>query len=320
MTQMKTIHPRVLWNLLILCYLVGCSKPMPEMVLEPTFTLKALLPYRTPTVTKHAPTVTPVESLPVTPVPSPTPFIHQVVSGETMLGIALRYGVTLEALQASNPEVDPRFLSVGAELIIPLGDEIQVLIATPTPAILDWDEPVCYRTGDGGAWCLLLVENMLSEAVENLSAWIGLFGEDGEIIASQVAVGPINILSPGQAMPLLAYFQSPLPLDFIIQAELLTAVEIAADDLRYLDWQLADLSVVIRGDTTREARITGTIEQPVGSSMPSQIWVAAVAYDLENRAVGMRKIDISGNLTFEMTVYSLGGPIERVEILTELRL
>jgi len=289
------------------------------MTLEPTLTLRALFPYLTPTATERAPTVTPVANLPVTPAPSPTPFIHQVVSGETMLGIAIRYGVTLESLQASNPEVDPRFLSVGAELVIPLGDEIQMILPTPTPVVMDWIEPVCYRTGDGGAWCIMLVENNQSIAVENLSAWIGLFGKSGEFIASDVAVGPINILRPGQAMPLLSYFQPPLPADFLARTELLTAVEVPSDDVRYLDWKLAELEVVIDENTAQAAQITGRIEQPEGSALPEQIWVVAVAYDLEGSVVGMRKIETSRSITFQLTVYSLGDPIDRVEILLELR-
>ena len=170
-----------------------------------------------------------------------------------MLGIALRYGVTLEALQAANPSIDPQFLSVDTTLIIPLGDEITFVASTPTPLPVKWSEPVCYRSGDDGAWCFVLVENHLDSALENLSAWIGLFGNDNEIVASQVAVGPMNILRPGQAMPLLAYFQSPLPLDITARAELLTAIAIPGDDGRYLDWPLTALNVEIMGDELREA-------------------------------------------------------------------
>ncbi len=319
MTQMKMKYQWAFWSLVSLCCLVGCATPVPDVTMEPTLTLRALLPYHTPIATERAPTVTPVESLPVTPAPSPTPFIHQIVSGETLLGIAIRYGVTLEALQAANPGVEPRFLSVGAELVIPLGDEIQVTIPTPTPVDMDWFEPVCYRTGDGGAWCFLLVENKLNTAVENLSAWIGLFGKSGEIIASRVTVGPINILHPGQSMPMVAYFDTPLLDDFIVRAEPLTAVEIPADDSRYLDWQLDELSVVIGEGAAQSAQITGSIEQPEGSTLPGLIWVVAVAYDLEGKVVGLRKIEISRTLTFDLTVYSMGDSIDRVEILMELR-
>lgn len=286
---------------------------------KPTDTLRVLIPYRTPTATRPSPTLTPVERLPVTPAPSATPFTHAVVRGETMLGIALRYGVSLEALQASNPGVDPQFLSVGTALIIPLGDEIQVMAATPTPVLIDWNEPVCYRTGDGGAWCFILVENNLTYAVENLAAWIGLYGSDSEIIASQVAVGPINILRSGQAMPLLALFQPPLPAEITARAELLTAIGISEDDGRYLDWQLVNLGVEVMGDESREARVTGRINQPAGSASPGQVWVAAVAYNQAGRVVGARKLEIAGDLVFDITVYSLGSAINRVEVLTEVR-
>jgi LysM repeat protein len=319
MAQMRPIPKEKLWILVVICFLAGCAQPLSEITVQPTNTLRALTPYRTPTATRPSPTLTPVDSLPVTPAPSATPFTHMVVRGETMLGIALRYGVTLEALQASNPGVDPQFLSVDTALIIPLGDEIQVMVATPTPVMADRNEPVCYRTGDGGAWCFLLVENNLTAAVENLSAWIGLYGSDGEIIVSQVAVGPINILHPGQAMPLIAFFHPPLPTDIIARGELLTAIEIPEDDGRYLDWQLAELEVEIREATNQEARVTGIIEQPEGSISPGQVWIVAVAYDLADQVVGVRKYETNGELAFELTVYSLGGAIDRVEILIEIR-
>ena len=260
-----------------------------------------------------------VENLPITPAPSPTPFTHVVVRGETMLGIALRYGVTLEALQAANPSIDPQFLSVDTTLIIPLGDEITFVASTPTPLPVKWSEPVCYRSGDDGAWCFVLVENHLDSALENLSAWIGLFGNDNEIVASQVAVGPMNILRPGQAMPLLAYFQSPLPLDITARAELLTAIAIPGDDGRYLDWPLTALNVEIMGDELREARITGRIIQPAESATPGLVWVAAVAYDLSDQVVGVRKLENAGDLVIDLTVYSLGPAIDRIEVLTEIR-
>ena len=263
--------------------------------------------------------MTPVKSLPVTPAPSPTPFTHVVVKGETMLGIALRYGVTLEALQAANPSIDPQFLSVDTALIVPLGDEIIAAAATPTSLTVEWDVPVCYRIGDGGAWCFVLVENKLENAMENLSAWIGLYGSDGEIIGSQVAVGPMNILRPGQAMPLLAYFQPPLPSEIAARAELLTAINIPEDDERYLDWPLADLAIEIMGDSLQEARVTGRIMQLEDTASPGQVWIAAIAYDLSDRVVGVRKLENADDLVIDLTVYSLGPAIARVEVLIEIR-
>jgi LysM repeat protein len=57
---------------------------------------------------------------PPTPTPTPTPIVHIVQSGETLSHIAVRYGVTIEALAARNNIDDPRTLQTGTKLIIPL--------------------------------------------------------------------------------------------------------------------------------------------------------------------------------------------------------
>ena len=106
--------------------------------------------------------------------------------------------------------------------------------------------------------------NLECTPVENLSAWIGLYGSDGEIIASQVAVGPLNILRPGAGHAFDRFFSAPIASRTLLaRAELLTAIEIPEDDGRYLDWQLGDLGVDVRGDQLQEARVTGMLAQPV---------------------------------------------------------
>ena len=319
MASMKT---SITWASLVflVCFtLVGCSQAISPPLMIPTETLYPLTPYRTPTATRPVPTSAPLATIPVTPIPSATPFFHLVTRGETMLGIALKYGVTLEALQAANPGIDPQFLPVDAQLIIPLGDVIQAEIHAPTPVNLAWANPTCYPTGEGGLWCYLLVENTLATAVENLSAWIGLYDENGSIVASAIAAGLINILRPGDAMPLIAYFDPPLPSRLIPRGELLTAVEIPSDDMRYRDWQVSDLSVAVRGETSREVLVTGALQQAEGSALPGQVWIMAVAYDSAGKVVGVRKIETRGELGFQVMVYSLGEAIDQVEILAEIR-
>lgn len=57
---------------------------------------------------------------PPTPTPTPTPVVYIVQSGDTLLGIALEYGVDVDALAARNGIEDPRNLRTGQRLIIPL--------------------------------------------------------------------------------------------------------------------------------------------------------------------------------------------------------
>lgn len=45
---------------------------------------------------------------------------HYVAEGETLSHIAVRYGVSLADLEASNPDVRPRFLRIGTRLTVPI--------------------------------------------------------------------------------------------------------------------------------------------------------------------------------------------------------
>lgn len=51
--------------------------------------------------------------------PGPTPRTHVVQPGETLLAIALRYGVSMYALQAANGIKDPDHIRIGQVLVIP---------------------------------------------------------------------------------------------------------------------------------------------------------------------------------------------------------
>ena len=57
--------------------------------------------------------------IPGVALPTPTPRTHVVQRGETLLAIALRYGVTMQELQAANGISDPDLIKVGQALIIP---------------------------------------------------------------------------------------------------------------------------------------------------------------------------------------------------------
>ena len=57
---------------------------------------------------------------PPTPTPTPTPMIYIVQSGDTLLGIALEFGVDVDILAARNGIEVPENLRTGQKLIIPI--------------------------------------------------------------------------------------------------------------------------------------------------------------------------------------------------------
>ncbi len=59
--------------------------------------------------------------------------VHVVQPGDTLLGIAFRYGATVEGIMGANDIDDPRSLQVGQELIVPIGTPTPTPTLTPHP-------------------------------------------------------------------------------------------------------------------------------------------------------------------------------------------
>lgn len=90
----------------------------PEVSATPEAATAAPTPAPTPTPTPTAePSPTPSPTPPPTPVP--TPVVHVVERGETLSGIAVRYGVTVAAISEANGITDPNVIEVGQQLVIP---------------------------------------------------------------------------------------------------------------------------------------------------------------------------------------------------------
>ncbi len=298
-------------------FLTGCSQVTVQAT--PTIAPTGMLtPYLTLTPSPQLPTATIQVTIPVTPAPTPTPFLYTVKNDDTMLGIAIQFGIKLEDLQAANPTVDPHFMGKGFQLVIPITSEIPAVVPTPTAVPVRMGEPHCYPAGDGGAWCVVATKNDQPASLENLSAWIGLYNDNNENIASQVAYAPLNILRSGSTIPLMVYFAPPLPAEFRPQVELLSALTVAADDPRYIDSQVQLDQVEITADGSGAA-VRGQVLLPENAPALSQLWLLAVAYDAEGNIVGERKWKSAGETEFDFTVYSLSGAIDHVEVLSEAR-
>ena len=129
-----------------------------------------------------------------TPLPSPTPFTYTVKSGDTISSIALKFGVSMDDLQAANPEISPNAMSIGQVIKIPSNPDNPSGEPTPTPAPFTVQQIECYPTADKGMWCFVLVHNDFSDFLENVSAQVTLVDADNIALASQTALLPLNIL------------------------------------------------------------------------------------------------------------------------------
>jgi len=259
-----------------------------------------------------------------TPLPSPTPFTYTVQRGDTISSIALKFGVSMDDLQAANPEISPNAMSVGQVLKIPGNPESPSGEPTPTPVPFTVQQIECYPTADKGMWCFVLIHNDFSDFMENVSAQVTLVDSNNTTIATQTALLPLNILPPNTSLPLTVFFSPEIPFDVKPQVQVLTAIRLLSNDERYLPATINNTLVQINADG-RSARVSGMVLIPGDAKAASQVWVVGTAYDEAGRVVGVRRwesnagLSAGGNLPFEFMVSSIGGEIARVEFAVEAR-
>jgi LysM repeat protein len=314
--------------ILLFIGLSGCSSPTQTGKPVPSEE-GVIIVYATATASKtpEIPENKPGESTHPTPIPSPTPtpVVYTVMKNDTFTSIAYRHGVKVNDLITANPEVDPNFLSIGITITIPITGTSSALLLEPTPIPLALQNPTCYLATDGGQWCLALVENTQPYDVENITAHIYLQtpNQDAEII-SQEALSPLNLLSKGWKIPLVAYFPPPVPETFKPQIDLVSVLPVDPDNRRYINLDLNVASINVSNNKL-QATVLGEASLSLDNQIAQQVWIVAIAYDHSSKPVGIRKQESVVPLTsgekflFEINVYSLGPPIETVDVIYEAR-
>jgi LysM repeat protein len=94
-----------------------------------------------PVVTNPPPVVAPV-------VPEATGTEYVIVKGDTLAKIAKKSGVTLKALEAANPNVQPTKLKVGQKLTIPAGGAAAPSDTSAAPTGAGGEEAYVVKSGD----------------------------------------------------------------------------------------------------------------------------------------------------------------------------
>ncbi len=244
-----------------------------------------------------------------------------------MIGIALNFGITLEQLQLANPDVNPSFLSVGTQLVIPLPDleEDQPSGSSNLEILpLETGGVNCLPDRAGGLWCLWPVSNPLETPVENLAGLIRLFDSAGEQVASQPSYHLLNLLLPGQTTALGAYFPPPLPEWQTAQAQLTGASAANQVQQRYFTAALTSMETEELDPEQLGYAISGEIALSAeeGDPLPAYLWALAIAYDAAGQPVGIRRWQaeaeaLTNTTAFSFQIFSQGSPIERVEVLVE---
>ena len=256
-----------------------------------------------------------------TPLPSSTPFIYTVKSGDTISKLADQFHIPQAEIIAANPQIDPNSMSIGSTLLIPDPSAVKADVSTPTPASAPVSQTACHPSADGGLTCFALIQNNSTEVLENVSAQITLLDDSGRVIASRTAFMPLDFIPPNSSMPVYVFFPDQVPAH--VQVQILSANQVPLNDQFYLPAVIQNPAAQINAGG-RSAQVSGLVTLPAGSKAATQTWVAAVAYDKNGLVVGLKRweggaLQPAGNLAFSFSVSSLGPAIDAVEFFVESR-
>lgn len=200
---------RRLCSVFVSVWVVGCSITHPS---APT-ALPTLSP--SPTLVTHTATRPSLATPFIPPLDVPpstaTPIYYNVAPGDTLLGIARRFGVGLDALQRANSSLNlnPLMLPVGVPILIPdppFDAEGQPILATAVPAGLLLDQPTCYPTPTSTVLCLGLVRNSSAQPVGRVNLRVRLLRADGSLLADSETGLEQAVVPPGSSAPYRAQF------------------------------------------------------------------------------------------------------------------
>jgi LysM repeat protein len=265
------------------------------------------------------PTSTPAPYTPAptaTPTITPTPVIYRIASGDNLLKIAHKFGVSVAGIQDANGITDPRSLRVGQELLIPVeetGESGQgTPTSQPTPLPFAVQSLTFSNTPLGGLWCFGEVLNSTGAYLEQAGINIQLLDDQGKVVAEEQAYVGIDLLRPGAKAPFAVRFASP-PQSFSSYQALPWKGVPGYVGSYYLDLEVRDIAG--EGERYATYTVSGVVAN-VGPEDAVEITVTVTLYDALGRVIGMRRavpdhnvILRGGQTTFSVELTPAGGPV-----------
>jgi LysM repeat protein len=290
---------KVAWLLVATLALAACGQvvtaetptPVPVAEATPAISLSTIPPR--PTATLAMPTATP----PDTPTPSPIPITHVVQPGETLIAIAIQYGVTVAALQSANGIDDPASLQVSQRLIIPTGEEsrgdsLELLLPTPTPVSFAIEGVAFYETPAGSLWCLGEVVNSTEWSLENVQLRVALYNAVGEELSGGDVSTALDLIPPGGRAPFGILFASP-PASFDRYLVTPVRAEVSSEPAgRYATLEIASVEA---GPVGPLFEVSGILTNP-GQLPVTSVMVVVTTYDAQGQVTGFRKAKLPDDL------------------------
>ena len=174
---------------------------------EPQYGDYRCLSAEEPAALQAAAAPAPVQTATPAPESGPTVIVQQqtyvIQSGDTLYGIALSFGVTMEDLAAANGITDVDFISLGQELIIPGVSMTVQDSGTEGTGTLTQPEPVATTLSEAPPATSSAGTEYVVVAGDTLYGIAAVFGVDVESILALNYIEDPNFLSIGDILLIL---------------------------------------------------------------------------------------------------------------------
>ncbi len=240
-----------------------------------------------------------------------------------MLNISIQFNRSTEAIQEANGIIDPRFLQIGQQIIIPPPQTSLDAppTATPTPFPLEVEAITFQETRQGTLWFLGQVSNPGQAPLTEVVLEAALFDADGVLLAREAAFAQLDVVQPGQAVPFAILFKTP-PGDFAqYHVTAVAGVPLSEQARYYFDLEAFDLQGKPEGAATY--RLKGQLRNR-GEADAEAIRLVAVAYDKDNKVLAQRQADLAVNLikagaatSFEIDLIITHGIVDHYNVLIQ---
>lgn len=272
--------------LFISVWVTGCSITSdaaltlsPTMLPQVTLTLRNREPRASSTPRLSPPTATPTSDPAAEP--EHTSQLYTLRPGDTLLGIALDYGIEVQHLRAANPEINPRALQVGQQIVIPPPGAM-VALATPIMVILP--PPTCYPMITGSILCLGRAFNQQPEPLSQVRVRVQLVDSDGHIHAERIGSVEQIVIPTGEAAPYGVIFHRAEYASVVATLESARPADELGDQWR----------VLVVGEATTKwddnrYQVTAQVHNQTGQTLgPARITLTV--FDEQDHIVGFRSV------------------------------
>jgi murein DD-endopeptidase MepM/ murein hydrolase activator NlpD len=240
--------------------------------------------------------------------------VHIVQPGDTLLGIALQYNVTLEELYQVNGVLKPELLQIGQEIVIPVpgsvgkpaGDNSGAVSApTQPPLPVKVEHAARFQTPVGSVWVLGEVFNSTDQPIENVQVRVALLDAAGQEIVSDAPFVALDAVPPGGRAPFSVLFGSPPAGVIDFQAYVVRADQAYNFGSRYAQLQVADVQTRLVGT---QYGVSGKVSNSSASDV-AEAYLVITLYDDRGRVTGFRQFGLpddqlaaGGSTTFDVLV------------------